>query len=368
MLCHNYSPHPGGLEVMVQQLCLRLARRHEVVLVTSSWDGARGKSHESGLEIHRLPMVHVTEDLGVPYPVPLGPGSLAAIRALRSVDLLHAHGALYTTSILGAALSRARSRPLVLTEHVGFVEYKKQVLNSVQRAAWKVIGDRVVKTSAVVATYNTRVQKWLGDRFPGKAVRYVGNGVAVETFRPRDAEERAALRRSFGLPQDELLLLTAARASEKKNVESVLRIPRRGFHLVVCGWRRGLQEERLTDLGVVPHERMADLFGCVDMMVHAAEGEGLPLAVQEALSCGVPLALLWDEGYSGWISQDAVLSCPTLPALVQGIAELATSADRRRELSSRARQWAQERWSWDATVSAYEQLYFEVLQRKAAHA
>ena len=73
MFVSNYIPHPGGLEVMVWNLARGLARRHEVVLVTSAYDGVHGISSEDGMTVHRLPAVHLTERFGVPYPVPAGP-------------------------------------------------------------------------------------------------------------------------------------------------------------------------------------------------------------------------------------------------------------------------------------------------------
>jgi glycosyltransferase involved in cell wall biosynthesis len=351
---------------MVQNLVRGLARRHEVVLVTSGWNGARGRSGEDGLIVHRTGALHATEDLGIPYPVPFGPGLRAGLDALRSADVLHVHGALYAQSALGAWLSACGNKPLILTEHVGFVHYRRALVNQVQRLAWASIGDRVVRSADVVTTYNTRVEQWLRARFPRARVQYVGNGVDVAAFRPREPAARNPLRREFALPEDKVLVLYAARASEKKNLDAVLQIPRDDFHLVVCGWNRGLQLRGVTDLGILPHSRMPDLFGCVDLMVHASVGEGLPLAVQEGISSGVPLVLLWDEGYSGWIGRDAVAACQTLDELAKTVLQLAASGESRRSLGRRARAWAEARWDWEATVDAYEQLYRESLARRSA--
>ena len=39
ILCHNYPPHPGGLEVMVRTVATQLARRgHQVTVMTSQYD------------------------------------------------------------------------------------------------------------------------------------------------------------------------------------------------------------------------------------------------------------------------------------------------------------------------------------------
>lgn len=364
LLCHNYLPHPGGLEVMVQNLAQGLARSHEVVLVSSGWNGQRGESREAGVTVHRLPALHITERFGVPYPVPWGAGIRRAIRALSSVDLLHAHGALYASSILGAFIASRKGIPLVLTEHVGFVTYRRELINSVERAAWNVIGDRTVRSAGLITVYNTRVQAWLQARFPAVPVRYIGNGVDTALFRPRPAAERAEIRRRLGLPLDQVLGLFVARASEKKNLDAVLEIPREGFHLVVCGAQRDLRSPGLTDLGVVPYARMPELFGCVDLMVHASDGEGLPLAVQEGIASGLPVALLWDEGYEGWIPRDAVAAFASLPDLGAAIRRLAASPETRKRLSARARAWAEQKWSWNETVAQYESLYGEALSRK----
>jgi glycosyltransferase involved in cell wall biosynthesis len=368
MLCSNYVPHPGGLEVMVQNLSQRLALRHEVVLVTAGWSNSVGTTQEGGMTVHRLPAIHFAEKFGIPYPVPAGPGLKRALDALRGVEVVHAHGALYASSILGALVARRENAPLLLTEHVGFVEYRRAAVNAIQRAAWRAIGDRVVGATHTVATYNSRVQHWLQRRFPAKRLRYIGNGVDFAAFRPRSEDERTALRHSFGLPSDKPLLLYVGRETEKKNLDFVLQIPRDRFHLVVCGWKRDLRAAGVTDLGVLPHSRMPDLFAAVDAMVHASVGEGLPLAVQEGISSGLPVVLLWDEGYSGWISRDAVFAASTLEDLERGVHDVIGREDLRRSIGERARSWAESHWSWDATVHAYEEEYRNAIAGRAADA
>ena len=360
MLCHNYVPHPGGLEVMVQNLVHGLARRHEVTLVTSAYGGAVGRSVEHGVVVHRVPALHTTERVGIPYPVPTGVGLRAALEALESADVVHAHGGLYAHTIHADRAARRHNVPLVITEHVGFVEYGNRLVNGLEALAWSMVGDGIMARANAVVTYNSRVQRWLQARYAGKDVRFIGNGVDTASFRPRSPSDRTRLRRSFGLPDDRPLVLFAARASEKKNLDDVLEITRDEFHLVVCGAERGLKRDRLTDLGVVPYARMAELFGCVDAMVHASTGEGFPLAVQEALAAGVPLALLWDPGYAGSLDRSVVAACDTIEALGPAVRALATDDVLRARLSRAGRAWTESKWSWDATVAAYEQLYLDV--------
>lgn len=369
MLCHNYPPHPGGLEVMVRMLGLHLARRgHRITLVTSAWQdvpsGAGGRSEEDGMTVHRLPAVHASEGRGVPWPLPTGRGIAAAMREAGTADLFHAHGALYATSLLAERLARRSGQPLLLTEHVGFVQYRNPLVNAVQAAAWATVGNHLIAHTARLVTYNARVLDWLAERYPGTPLSFVGNGVDAATFRPRPADERQALRRAFGLPAGEVLALFVGRQSEKKNLDALLAAPRRGYRLVVCGAARTLPAGAadVIDLGVLPHGRMPELFAACDLMVNPSVGEGFPLAIQEAMAAGLPLALLWDPGYGGWLDRAVPASCDTLAQLIRTVEELAGDPAARAALARRERAWVEERWSWEATAAAYEALYESALR------
>jgi len=360
VLCHNYPPHPGGLEVVVREVSRRLALRNEVTIVTSAWEGTAGCASEDGMTVHRVPAVHVAESLGVPYPFPLGRGLASAWRALSRCDVLHAHGSLYWGSMLAALLGRER-RPLVVTEHVGFVEYSSPVVRGVESFAWRAIGDPVVRRAAAVVACNERVKKWLEER-ERRPVHFIGNGVDHARFAPVSRERRDVLRTGFALPRDRPLVLYAGRQTEKKNFPAVLALPRDRFHLVVCGAseRKLAGLENLTDLGILPHARMPDLLGAVDAMVLPSHGEGFPLAAQEAIAAGVPLVLLWDAGYGAWLD-------PSVPVSIHHLGELRASIERllddptlRETVSRRERRWAVERWSWDATAARYEELFESV--------
>jgi len=360
MLCHYYPPHPGGIEIVVWNLARALASRHEVTIVTSAIGGVEGTSVEDDITVVRTRSYNPTERFGIPYPVPSGPGLANAVRALSVADVVHAHGALYAGSIHAAKLARRHGVPLVLTEHVGFVHYPSRLVNAIEAAAWSMVGDRVIASTSALATINTRIQRWLADRYPKADIRFIGNGVDTHRFQPRHGAERVEIRTALGLPVDQPLVLFAGRDSDKKNLDAVLAMPRDDFHLVVCGARRGLTGERLTDLGIVPYAEMPRLFGAMDVMVQASTGEGFPLVVQEALASGVAIAILWDPGYGTSLDRRVVAACDTVGDLAPAVRSLAVNEALRHRLSREGRAWAERHWSWEATASAYEQLYTQV--------
>ena len=189
------------------------------------------------MTVHRLPALHVAERRGVPYPIPLGPGVREAIRALAQADVLHAHGSLYPTTLLGMAVARTKRIPFVLTEHVGLVAYRSSVLERVQRGAWAAIGKRVLRSAAAVTVLNARIADWLRTQHESLAPRLIANGVDFERFRPLPLQERQVRRAALGVPPDGPVALFVGRNNPKKNLDAVLRIPRESFHLVVCGDR-----------------------------------------------------------------------------------------------------------------------------------
>jgi glycosyltransferase involved in cell wall biosynthesis len=360
MLCHYYPPHPGGVEIVVWNLARDLAKRHEVSIVTCSVGSREGTTVEDGITVHRTRALNVTEHFGIPYPIPLGGGLAAAVRSLGNFDVLHAHGALYAGSIHAARLARERRVPLVITEHVGFVQYPSRIVNAVEAAAWSTVGDRVIGASSAVVTINARIKRWLANRYPAADIRFIGNGVDTKRFAVRDASERAATRHAFNLPDDKPLVLFAGRDSDKKNLDAVLAIPRDEFHLVVCGARRGLRAQGLTDLGIVPYEQMPRLFAAVEVMVQASTGEGFPLVVQEALATGVAIAILWDPGYAASLDRSVVAACDSVGELAAAVRALAIDESYRGFLAREGRVWAERRWSWETTAQEYEALYAAV--------
>jgi D-inositol-3-phosphate glycosyltransferase len=355
VVTHNYPPHLGGLEAIVHQLVRGFARHHDVTVVTTAWEDRRGVSTEDGATVHRLPASHLAETMGVPYALPFGPGASQAWKALRSCDVLHAHGSLYATTLL-AAMARRPTVPLFITEHVGVVPYESALLNQAQRLAWASIGAPAVRRSAAVIAYNTRVSEWLVSRFGAEAVAFIPNGVETTTFRPRSADERRRARQQLGLPEGEVLALFVGRDSQKKNLDAVLRFRSDAYRLVVCGAHRTLSSA-VCNLGAVPYASMPDVFAACDFLIHAATGEGFPLAVQEAMASGLPVALLWDHGYDGSVPRDEVVAVDSLDALDRAAADLASAPERRRALGQRARDYAERQWNWDTTVERYLDLF-----------
>lgn len=345
---------------MVQELARQQVRTgHDVQLVSTAWRGVQGVSLEEGVRVLRLPAIHWTEHYGVPYPLPTRGLPRSVARELAAADVHHAHGCLYRTTRLAARLASKFARPLIVTEHVGFVPYPQRPLEIVERLAWRWVGDRTLSQADAVVALNERVRHWVRSRIPGKQVELIPNGVDLETFRPATSTEKAARREALGLPQDAVLGAFVGREVAKKNLQALLDRPRKDFRLVCCGSTRRMPDD-IYNLGIVDHSQMPTLYQAVDFFIHIGVGEGFPVAIQEAGACGVPLLLLWDEGYDGVLSREDALTIDTLDELSDACSTMALKEDLRRELGSRLRRRAEELWTWERTRRSYDEVYERV--------
>lgn len=162
------------------------------------------------------------------------------------------------------------------------------------------------------------------------------------------------------------------------NVEAARRLVRRILPLV----RRQVPAARLDLVGESPppdlSERDGELVSVTGFVpsiepfleraaVVAAPlrfGGGTRVKVIESLAAGkavvaTPLAVAGLDVRPG----ESVLLAEDDAQLAEAIAGLLEDADARRRLESAARRWASERDGWDAFVSAYEQLYEDLLGR-----
>ncbi|MFZ9630258.1 MAG: glycosyltransferase family 4 protein [Ilumatobacteraceae bacterium] len=141
-------------------------------------------------------------------------------------------------------------------------------------------------------------------------ITVVPPGVDVDRFRPLDAVERAAARASFGLADDDEVVLGVSRLVPRKGFDIAIRAAarlhatRERLVLVIAGaGRDAARLQRLADdegapvrfLGRVANDRLPALYGCADVFTmlcrtrwSGLEQEGFGIVFLEAAACGVP--------------------------------------------------------------------------------
>lgn len=179
----------------------------------------------------------------------------------RRYDVVHAHFGAYC-GLVACLQSRA---PVVVT-------YRgSDLLSRRQRPISRLVG----KLASEVIVMTREMRDVLGRR----DAHVIPYGIDLDRFRPRP---QVAARQALGLPLDSRLVLFPYQLER--------RIKR--FDLV-----RGavdLLQEQFPDLKLVtihsePHETVATYMNACDVLVLTSQHEGSPVAVREAVACGLPI-------------------------------------------------------------------------------
>lgn len=240
---------------------------------------------------------------------PLKPGNLTAYKMLKRIvnegqyDIIHCH------TPVGAMLTRLASRKtrkngsiIIYTAH-GFHFYKGAPF--VNWLLYYPAEKWLAKYTDVLITIN-REDYERAKKFKASAVKYVP-GVGIDTQRfVRKAQNRDEKRKALGIKKDAFVLLSVGELIPRKNHELVLQTISRmkdlpeyqKLILLICG--RGILKDDLVDrcreLGIEEKVRflgyrsdISEICNASDLFVFMSKQEGLPIALMEAMACGVPV-------------------------------------------------------------------------------
>jgi glycosyltransferase involved in cell wall biosynthesis len=362
-------PHLGGLERIAETFYTGYVSRGIDVRWVSSRI-PRHLPHEEGGRV-TVPCFNLIEDvLGLPVPI-WGPTGWAEMKRLvQWADALHVLECLYLSSAMAVLLARRQGKPVVVSQNIGFVQYRFPPLNWIERAAYTTLGASVLRHASHVVLATPTAARYVSE-LCGDTLRQTSTfpvGIDILQFQPASAADRNASRARLNLPSHGPLVLFAGRLVEKKGLQIVLDVSRRlpaiNFVVVGDGPLRDRMNDRPANLtwhDAVSLEKMPDYYRSADCVLLPSHGEGLPLVVQEAMASGLPVVISENEPYAEALIEARVcVAAPRYPEpMAICLAEAVNGHDP--DLGKRARSYAERHWAANTMVTRHLTLFETLL-------
>lgn len=243
----------------------------------------------------------------IPYArSPLKKDNLQAYKQLKALlerehyDIIHCHTPMGgVIARLAASASRKHGTKVIYTAH-GFHFFKGAPL--LNWLAYYPVERLLARKTDLLITMNQEdytAAKKLG---AGRVEFVNGVGMDLDKFTAEAYEDRDAVRRELGLKEGQTFAISVAQLIKRKNhsvlLQAVKKLNDPDFRLFICG--DGVLEPQLKAeadaLGIGEQVRFLGfrrdvyrLCRAADLFLFGSYQEGLPVAVMEAMACGLPI-------------------------------------------------------------------------------
>ena len=372
---HHVSALNGLLDADRYETLLVAGRLGRGEAPADEWARSRGATLQSveGLRPELRPGMHDAIALA----------RLAGVIRLFRPDIVHTHTA--KAGFLGrlAAAYAVRPRPLIVHTYHGHVlegyfnPTKNRVFGQLERLAGRM-------TDALLAVSHETVDDLvrLGIAPPSK-FRTVSVGLDLGPFLRLQPKSGEAFRREVGVAPEEVLVTFVARLAPIKRADLALRAVanarRRGapvrLAVVGDGLLRPDLERLAEELGVADAVRfvgyrndMPEIAAASDIALLTSDNEALGAALVEAAAAGTPAVATAVGGVSEVVAAGCGLIVPAgdEDALAAALVDLAEDPEVRGRMGAQAREHVRERFSARLLIAQMDDLYTELLARKAA--
>ena len=295
-----------------------------------------------------------------------------------SFDIIHCHtpaGAALTR--LAARQARSRGRTKVIYTAHGFHFYKGAPLLN-----WLVyypIEKFLSRYTDVLITINKEDYEIAKNKMHAKTTEYIP-GVGIDVKKIQNIKvDRNKKRHELEIPEDAIVLLSVGELSKRKNHEIVIKalsqLEDKNVVYAICG--KGSMQEYLQDLACQLNVRdrvfllgyrtdIIEICKASDIFLFPSLQEGLPVALMEAMACGLPVVCsqirgnidLITNGVNGylWNVTDSAELCKVIVNIKQSINFCKQCAHHNVEIAKR--------FDIRQSLSAMGRIYIEIEKNK----
>jgi glycosyltransferase involved in cell wall biosynthesis len=326
MLADVYKPHVSGITNYIALNKEHLESRGHEVFVFAFGDESYRDVEPNVIRSPGLPILSTGYYISLSY-------NLQARKLLRSMDVVHVHHP-FVSGSLALRYCRPRGIPIVFTNHTRYDLYAHVYMPGlpvvIGETALEAYLTHFCRSCDLVISPSAGMRDVLLSFGVDAPVEIVPNGVNLAPFRHATQPES---RSSFGIQDEDVLLIYVGRLGPEKNLPFLLRsfagaaeaYGNISLMLVGDGPERDNLQDRVVHMGIdervyfaglIPYEQLPGYLAMADAFVTASVTEVHPLSVIEALAAGLPVLGVASpgvgdtirDGFNGLLSRQADLA------------------------------------------------------------
>ena len=354
MFINYYTPSKGGMETSVINLSKGLEKkRHEVFIFAPEYPNHRDEKKN----IFRYKSFRFNYG-GYFYviPIPVLSKMEDVIKKL-NLDIIHSHQP-YSLGSEALKFSKKLNIPLVFTYHIRYEDYSHYVPLVPESISKKYIRKITTKYSNQcdnIIAPSTAIKKMLIDRGIKSSVSIIPSGINIDNFK-KDTGQKDEIRKKYNIKSDEILLITACRLTEEKNlkflVRSFAKIKQRHnnikFMIVGDGAVKKDLEKMAEDFGIkndvvftglVDRTEIVGLYQASDIFIFASKTETQGLVAVEAMAAGNPVVAIKASGIEDMVKngEDGFLTSESEEEFSESVLRIVNDKNLREKMSAQAK-------------------------------
>jgi glycosyltransferase involved in cell wall biosynthesis len=381
-----FSPSFGGPVTVVRSSSKELAKRHEVVVYTTTaldlrHDFEPKEEEVDGYKIHYFPRAlkllcysYLFGQLNVSWDM-----MKAVKHNIRKFDVVHVHSWQQFPDMIVHHYAGKYNVPYVIQTHGSIPRIGKRFRKLLYDIT---LGYRVLnKASKVIALSKVEAEQYRSMGVPKEKIAIIPNGIDLSEY--ANLPPKDSFKKKFGIPEDRKIILYLGRIHKTKGIDILIKAyaylkNKMNFKdavLVIAGPDDGYLSEikylaqafgvSNSILFVGPLYGEDKLAAYVDSEVYVLPSryETFPMVVLEAYACGKPVIASNVGGLKELIidSQTGLLfEAGNFKQMAEKIVYLLNDSDKAIEIGRKARILVEEKYSIDKVVDMIERLYSEV--------